>query len=264
MIKIALDAGHGINTPGKRSPDDEREWSFNNVVLLACIERLSTYEGVYIRRLDDPTGKTDVSLKARTDKANSWKADVLVSIHHNALAGRWHSGGGVETYIQSGTASAASKAIANAIHSRIVPAMGLRDRGVKSANFHMTRETKMPAVLTEAGFMDSRIDIKAMRDSPKLKAQGYAIADGLAAYFKLNKKEGEVQVANDKGKATLNLPQWQKTEMAKVYKLAREKGVFSSAEHEKNVVEGNMTFDQAMFLATSIAGAALNGGKRVK
>ncbi|MBB4826336.1 N-acetylmuramoyl-L-alanine amidase [Sporosarcina luteola] len=97
MVKIALDAGHGINTPGKRSPDDEREWSFNNNVLLACATALQQYEGVQILRLDDPTGKTDVPLKTRTDKANKWGADALVSIHHNALTGKWHSGGGAET-----------------------------------------------------------------------------------------------------------------------------------------------------------------------
>lgn len=68
MIKIALDAGHGINTPGKRSPHGEREWSFNNAVLLACVERLAEYEGVYILRLDDPTGETDVPMVARVKK----------------------------------------------------------------------------------------------------------------------------------------------------------------------------------------------------
>lgn len=78
-------------------------------------------------------------------------------------------------------------------------------------------------------------------------------------------KEGEVQVANvDEEKDTLNLPQWQKVELSKIYKLARDKGVFSSAEHEKNVLEGKMNIDQSIFLATSIAGAALNGGNRVK
>lgn len=36
LVKIALDSGHGINTAGKLTPDGEREWSFNNKVLLAC------------------------------------------------------------------------------------------------------------------------------------------------------------------------------------------------------------------------------------
>lgn len=193
MVKIALDAGHGLYTAGKRTPDDEREWSFNSKVLLAAAERLNAYDNVQILRLDDPTGKTDVPLRERTNKANAWGADVLISIHHNALAGRWHSGGGVETYTQT-TSQKASKEIAAAIHQRTVKAMGLRDRGLKTANFHMTRESKMPSVLSEGGFMDSTVDIVAMRNESKLKAQGVAIAEGLAAHFKLKLKSGKSPV----------------------------------------------------------------------
>ncbi|WP_243458230.1 N-acetylmuramoyl-L-alanine amidase [Sporosarcina sp. Te-1] len=186
---MALDAGHGINTPGKRSPADEREWSFNSKVLLACAAALKQYEGVQILRLDDPTGKTDVPLKTRTDKANKWGADALVSIHHNALNGKWHSGGGVETYVFP-TASKAAKDIAALIHPGIVAAMGLRDRGVKTNDYHMLRESKMPAVLTEGGFMDSNIDIHSLRDDGNLKAQGIEIAEALAKYFGLKRKSG--------------------------------------------------------------------------
>lgn len=188
MVKIALDAGHGMNTPGKRTPDGEREWTFNNQVLRACMAALQIYEGVQILRLDDPTGEIDVTLKTRTDKANKWGADVLVSIHHNAYRGRWADHGGIETYVQERIASKASKDIAAIIQPRLVKAMGLANRGVKSMNLHMLRESKMPAVLTEGGFMDSTIDIVAMRSKARMQAQGEAIADGLAVYFKLKKK----------------------------------------------------------------------------
>lgn len=188
MVKIALDAGHGINTAGKRTPDGEREWAFNSKVLLACTAKLNKYQDVQILRLDDPTGNTDVPLATRTNKANAWKADALVSIHHNALAGKWGSHGGVETLIQEVTASKGSKDLAALIQPRIVNAMGLRNRGVKSKNNHMTRVSNMPAILTEGGFMDSTTDIPALRSDAKLKEQGEAIADGLATYFKLKLK----------------------------------------------------------------------------
>lgn len=220
MVKIALDAGHGINTPGKRSPDGEREWTFNNAVLLACVERLNTYQETNILRLDDPTGTMDVPLTTRTNKANGWKADVLVSIHHNADKGIWGSHGGVETYVQEQTASKASKDIAALIQPRIVNAMGLRNRGVKSKNLHMTRMADMPSVLTEGGFMDSTVDINAMRDNDRLKAQGYAIAEGLAIHFKLKKKE-EVKVANiDEERDAKVGPA-----LAPEFKLAKEAGI---------------------------------------
>lgn len=187
MVKIALDAGHGFHTPGKRTPDGEREWTFNNKVLLACAARLAEFEGVEMLRLDDPEGKTDVPLAVRTSKANAWKADALVSIHHNANTANWGNWGGAETYVYT-AAGAASVKLAELVHSRIAAAMGLRDRGVKRMNLHMVRESNMPAILTEGGFMDSLTDIGALRDDAKLQAQGIAIAEGIAAHFHLKEK----------------------------------------------------------------------------
>lgn len=184
---IAIDAGHGMNTAGKRTPAGEREWSFNNKVALAAIKYLNGYEGAKIVRLDDPTGKTDVSLKARTDSANKAKADVLVSIHHNANTGKWGTWGGTETFIHSSNPSGARQ-LANAVQPKLVKAYGLSNRGVKSANFHMLRESKMTAILTEGGFMDSTVDIVKMRDDKVLDAAGKAIAEGVAEFLKLKKK----------------------------------------------------------------------------
>ena len=189
MVKIALDAGHGINTPGKRTPDGEREWTFNSKVALAVIAKLNTFQNVEILRLDDSTGKTDVALVTRTNRANTWKADVLVSMHHNAYLGKWGSHGGIETYTQPG-ASQQSRDIAAVVHPRVVKAMGLQDRGRKTLNLHMLRESSMPAILIEGGFMDSTVDIVAMRDNKRLQAQGEAIAESLAVYFKLKPKAG--------------------------------------------------------------------------
>ena len=187
MVRIAIDAGHGIHTFGKRAPDGVREWSFNNVVALAAITKLKSFQGVEILRLDDPTGNTDVGLITRTDRVNAWGADVLVSLHHNAHLGKWGLHGGVETYTQPG-ASQKSRDIAAVVHPLVVKAMGLRDRGLKTMNLHMLRESSMPAILVEGGFMDSTVDIIVMRNKQKLQAQGEAVAEGLAAYFKLKSK----------------------------------------------------------------------------
>ncbi|MDW0116532.1 N-acetylmuramoyl-L-alanine amidase [Sporosarcina thermotolerans] len=189
MVKIVLDAGHGLNTPGKRSPDGEREWCFNNEVINACTEKLATYENVQVMRVDDPTGKTDVSLRKRTDLANRWNADIYVAVHHNANTGKWGSWTGVETYVMdSPTVGSTSLKLARLVGPQIAKAMGLKDRGVKRANFHVLRETKMPAILTEGGFMDSLIDIKALRSKEKLKKQGETLAEVLAVYLKLQPK----------------------------------------------------------------------------
>ncbi|MCM3396770.1 LysM peptidoglycan-binding domain-containing protein [Oceanobacillus profundus] len=186
MAKIALGAGHGMNTPGKRTPAGEREWSFNNKVVVAAIKYLNEYENATVIRLDDPTGNTDVSLTARTNKANSKGADILVSYHHNANTGQWGSWTGTETYHYPG--STAGLALARKIHPAIVDAMGLRDRGIKSANFHMLRESRMPAILVEGGFMDSTIDIVKMRNNTVMDLTGKALAESIASHFGLRKK----------------------------------------------------------------------------
>lgn len=61
----------------------------------------------------------------------------------------------------------------------------------------------------------------------------------------------------------LNFPDWQKEELAAIYKHAREKGIFTSTKHEADVKAGTMTAEQALFLMTVIAGASLNDGKRI-
>jgi N-acetylmuramoyl-L-alanine amidase len=188
-ILVAIDAGHasfGV-TPGKRSPDNEYEWDFNNKVALACIARLEA-NGIKIFRLDDPTGKTDVPLKVRTDKANKVKANILVSIHHNANTGKWGTWTGTETYIYT-NASANSEKLAKIVQPLLVKAYGLSDRGVKRKNLHMVRESFMPAILTEGGFFDSSIDIKKLRDDKVLKNAGEVIANGIMEYFGIQPKE---------------------------------------------------------------------------
>ncbi|MFD2628715.1 N-acetylmuramoyl-L-alanine amidase [Oceanobacillus kapialis] len=201
MAIIAIGAGHGINTPGKRSPAGEREWSFNNKVVSAAINYLGGYENARIVRLDDPTGNTDVPLSTRTNKANNANADILVSYHHNANTGQWGSWTGTETYHYPGSSSGNS--LARIIHPSIVTAMGLRDRGIKTANFHMLRESNMPAILIEGGFMDSTIDIKKMRNNVVMENTGKALADAIASHFGLKKKDdggseqGYVEIVTD-------------------------------------------------------------------
>jgi N-acetylmuramoyl-L-alanine amidase len=189
MVKIVLDAGHGLSTPGKRTPSGENEWTFNNKVVLAAIDKLRKYENVDILRVDDPTGKTDISLNDRTNKANAFNADVYIACHHNANTGTWGSWTGIETYtFDHPQANPKSEKIAKVIHPLVVKAVGIQDRGLKKQNFHVLRETSMPAILIEGGFMDSYIDINVLRDNSKLKAHGEAIAEGLVQYFGLKLK----------------------------------------------------------------------------
>ncbi|HWL13091.1 MAG TPA: N-acetylmuramoyl-L-alanine amidase [Ureibacillus sp.] len=186
VIKIGYDAGHGIDTPGKRTPDGEREWSFNNKVATSFANELALYSGLISRRFDDPTGKRDVPLRERTDGANNWGADYYISFHHNALGSQWGNHTGVETFVYT-QPSPRSVQLANAIHPALVAGYGLRDRGIKSGNLHIVRETNMPAILVEGGFMDSLIDIKKLRDDALLANVGKLLAQAFCKFVGVSK-----------------------------------------------------------------------------
>lgn len=246
MVKIAWSAGHGLTTPGKRSPDGEREWSFNNKVVEAGIQYLAQYADVQQIRVDDPTGSTDVTLTTRTNTANEWGADIYVSSHKNALNGSWGNHTGIETYTYlPPEENPKSVALAKLIHPQVVDAMGLADRGIKAANFHELRETNMPAVLIEGGFMDSNIDIKKLRDDKFLKAQGEAIGRGIVLYFGLNLKKEETKLFNT-GSITLN------SEFNEMLVKARERGIITSSAWERKVAEGTLTESEAIGLTAVI------------
>lgn len=225
--KIAVDAGHGMNTPGKRSPDGEREWSFNNRVVIALTARLNEYGCFDVIRTDDSSGKTDVPLATRVRRANNAKADLFVSVHQNAYLSKWGGHGGTETYYYGGDVK--GKRLATLVQRNLVNALGLRDRGVKDgSHLYVVRNTYMTAILTEGAFMDSTTDIKLLRNDVKLKAQGIAIADGIAEYLGVSlpsKKEAEEmpkqQFLNETGRK----------EAREIIKRAVKEGVFTS-KHE--------------------------------
>jgi N-acetylmuramoyl-L-alanine amidase len=195
VLKIAGCAGHGgykslnpkvYSTSGKRTPDGEPEWDFNNKVILAFEETLKQYENVEFLRTDDRTGRTDVPLKTRTNKANAWGADAYFSFHENGNTGKWGNWGGTETFCYG---SGESLELAKVIHDAQLKAYGLRDRGVKvGKDLHIIRETNMPAVLLEGAFMDSTTDIVKLRDDNVLRNVGCEVAHAVAKYYGLKKK----------------------------------------------------------------------------
>lgn len=165
MYRIALNAGHYLGTPGKRipkalDPNETREWTLNNRVCDKVEQRLTSYTGYELLRIDDTTGKTDVSLRDRTDAANAWNADDYYTVHHNALNGTPWKGGGIVAYVHP-DACKESREMQKQLYDALIKHTGLkgnRSEPLAKANFHEVRETNMPAVLLELGFMDSLVD----------------------------------------------------------------------------------------------------------
>ena len=196
MFKIALGAGHGMGTAGKRclkalDPKETREWWLNDRICDYVESYLKDYTGYELLRLDDSDdGKTDVALKSRVSKANSWGADFYLSVHHNAGV-KGGAGGGIVAITYT---KASQEAIdwRDALYARLIQHTGLkgnRSQPKTSQNLYVLRETTMPAVLLELGFMDSSTDVPIILSNSYAQKCARAIVDVLVERGKLKKKD---------------------------------------------------------------------------
>lgn len=186
-MKIAIDAGHGYNTAGKRTPDGIREWELNNAVAKYLAEYLKGYATTF--RTDDTTGKTDVKLSTRRNTAVNKGAKLLVSIHHNAYKGKWNYVTGVEVYRHTLYSHKEAKELTSKLAEAISKETGLKNRGAKKALFTVIATSKIPCVLCEGGFMDSKIDYPVITSEEGQKAYAKAVADTIISYYGLKKAD---------------------------------------------------------------------------
>lgn len=197
---IALDAGHGMKTPGKRTPDGIHEWELNDKVRDYVVAMLSDYDCEFIFP-DKNEGKTDEGLSSRKSMYVKAKVDAAVSIHHNANTGTWNRATGVETYTDK-NCTKADILLAKAIQKRLTKYTGLKNRGVKKANWTVINQNTVPAVLTEGGFMDSKKDYAVITSEKGQKAYAQAVAEGLIEFLDLKKKIVKEDKKEDKKEET--------------------------------------------------------------
>jgi N-acetylmuramoyl-L-alanine amidase len=167
--RIVIDPGHGGADPGAAANGlIEKELNLEVALRLRDLLDLDTADmlgggewDVRLTRVSDVT----VSLADRVLLANNWPADRFVSIHHNAFTSS--AANGTETFsFASGTTSAGLR---DRVQEELLLGLGLADRGSKTANFYVLRETTMPAALSEGGFLTSPIDaavLRPRRESP--------------------------------------------------------------------------------------------------
>ena len=162
LKKIVLDPGHGGKDSGAVGYSNMMEKDINLTLTLALEARLKSLYccEIMLTRREDVT----VALWERSAMANEWGADFYFSLHSNAFDGQVR---GYEDFIYSGDVTTEEIEIRRIIHPYIQKVWvdaGSKNRGMKRDDFHVLRETGMPAMLVENGFVDNAQEM-CIRDS---------------------------------------------------------------------------------------------------
>lgn len=174
MAKVYIDPGHGGSDPGAVKYIVERD--VNLVMALACRDYLNA-NGV-ITKMSRTSNSTDTGINSMAREANSWGADLVISIHDNA-----GGGDGFEVYHTVG--GGRGKVLAQNIEAE-VKKIGQNSRGLKTRKdvdgtdyYGMIRLTNAPAVICEGVFVDNATDVQIADTAEEQRAFGYAYARGI-------------------------------------------------------------------------------------
>jgi len=175
---VVIDPGHGGPDPGAIGIGGIRE---TDVVLEVSkiVKNLLSEKGVKVRLTRK--NEVDLDLPPRVSIANNTDADIFISIHANASRGKRRDINGLETFYYRGWRG---RLLAKRIQKQILRVSpGSPDRGVKQGRFYVIKNTKMPAVLVEIGFLTGRLDARRLEKITHRKRLAYAIAKGILEYL---------------------------------------------------------------------------------
>lgn len=173
MVKICLDYGHGGNDPGAVLGSRQEK---DDVLRIGRMirDRLRHFNIVVTETRSDDRF---IGLSERAQIANSQGADYFISVHRNAGGGT-----GIESYLFTHTDKKTND-FAAAAHKG-THSLGFVDRGIKRANFAVLRETAMPAILMELGFIDNERDNSLF--DVQIQSLAYKIAESVADWLGLS------------------------------------------------------------------------------
>ena len=176
-MKLCIDAGHGGSDPGGVGRDPfllaEKTLTLNLARLVEAELTRRGHRVVMTRRRDRTLG-----LSARAAFANRLAADVFVSIHTNAAPKPDVEG--MEVFHFPG--SRPGRTLAQSVLVRMLETFPAhRNRGVKSANFVVLRETRMPAILVECEFLTNPRQLRFLGRRANQVRLARAIAVGLTS-----------------------------------------------------------------------------------
>jgi N-acetylmuramoyl-L-alanine amidase len=183
--KIVIDAGHGGKDLGALSkttpPAQEKNLNLTTALMLNSFLQKMGYQTI-LTRGDD----FFVPLDLRSNIANSNHAALFVSVHYNSAPSL--NAEGVEVFYfdsqENKKRTEESKILANKVLDRVVESTECKSRGVKHGNFAVIRETTMPAVLIEGGFVTNQNEMSKLKSPGYLKTLAGGIALGINDFLK--------------------------------------------------------------------------------
>lgn len=187
---VYIDPGHGGHLPGavyRGVTEKKLNLEVSNYLI-------SELESMGYLVLTSRTSDTHIGLTERAMEANGGNADIFISVHHNAGGGRAR---GIETYVQHRAGYTTNQnnfdtkdprisesvRLANSVQSNLIRDTGFQNRGVKGNNFNVIRNTYIPAILVELGYMDNPTELSIMQTPAHQRKSAKAIAKGVNTYF---------------------------------------------------------------------------------
>lgn len=150
-MKYGIDIGHNCPPVDTGAVGIRKEDELNKEVGDKVIEKLKALKHEVVYCTPSYASSLGNSLYRRINKANEEKVDFYVSIHFNAGGGR-----GTEVFAISKAGKEVAKRVVDAIAT-----LGYVNRGVKDGSWlYVLKNTKMPAILVEGGFVDSKEDME--------------------------------------------------------------------------------------------------------
>lgn len=288
MPLLKNEPGHGSNTwppskgvSAKGGVPGMAEHDFNAAVAAETAHLLKGKIPTYSAQ---PFNGPDVPLATRIANYNSKyrsNKDAIGMSHHGNAGNASTRGFGVFYW----HTSAAGKKLAQMVldeYKKEFPNLPIWGTGLFPCipdtwtDFYLVRETAAPFVLIEWEFFTNDAARKLMLTNDYRKRCGKVASKAACRWYGIPFEEEAkpVQVSKpvvkpaatpkEKEDEHLELTKRQREELAAIFRKAHERKVFSSQEHEKAILDGSMTASRLMYLQTIIAGAALNGGKRIE
>ena len=173
-IVIAIDPGHGGGDPGAIGIGGLQE---KDVVSAIAYDVAKILEESGVQVVLTRTDDREIDLEPRVQIAQRANSNLFVSIHANSISLDRPEVNGLETYYYS-----SGNQLAQVIHDAILQELAMTDRGVRQARFYVLRNTSMPAVLVETGFVTGAEDAQNFNDPAWRNQMAEAIAAGIVQY----------------------------------------------------------------------------------